>query len=76
MSAAYNVILNIIEDFEEFIGKLERRREELEDFKDELLIYSDSEFMESIRRGFEKAEKGETVKCENESEMDKLFKFF
>ena len=76
MSAAYNVILNIIEDFEEFIGKLERRREELEDFKDELLIYSDSEFMESIRRGFEEAEKGETVKCENESEMDKLFKFF
>ena len=54
MSAAYNVILNIIEDFEEFIGKLERRREELEDFKDELLIYSDSEFMESIRRGLKR----------------------
>ncbi|NAS89371.1 hypothetical protein C4E24_06505 [ANME-1 cluster archaeon AG-394-G21] len=76
MSAAYNVILNIIEDFEEFIGKLERRREELEDFKDELLIYSDLEFMESIRRGVEEAENCETVKCENESEMDKLFKFF
>ncbi|MDI6886544.1 MAG: hypothetical protein QMD22_09465 [archaeon] len=74
MSTAYDVILSIIEDFEEFIGKLERRREELEELKDELLIYSDSEFMESIRRGLEEVEKGETVKCENESEMDKLFK--
>ena len=31
MGTAYNVILDIIEDFEEFIGKLERRRVELED---------------------------------------------
>lgn len=35
MDTAYNVILDIIEDFEEFIGKLERRRVELEELKDE-----------------------------------------
>ena len=35
MGTAYNVILDIIEDFEEFIGKLERRRAELEELKDE-----------------------------------------
>jgi len=58
------VILEIIEDFEDFITKLEKRKDELEELKDELLIYSDSEFMESIRRGHEEAEKGETVKCE------------
>jgi len=38
------------------------------------MIYSDPEFMESIRRGLEEARKGETVRCESEDEMDRLFK--
>jgi hypothetical protein len=46
----------------------------LEELKDVLLLYSDSEFMESIRRGLEEMEKGETVRCEDESELEKLFK--
>ena len=56
------------------IGKLERRREELEELKDELLLYNDTEFMESIKRGREELKKGETITCEDEVEMDKLFK--
>jgi len=59
---------------EEFLSKLESRREELEELKDELMIYSDPEFMESIRRGLEEVRKGETVRCESEDEMDRLFK--
>jgi hypothetical protein len=74
MGEAYSVIVDLIEDFEEFIGKLEKRRDDLEELKDVLLIYSDSEFMESIRRGLEEMEKGETVRCEDESELEKLFK--
>jgi hypothetical protein len=74
MSAAHDVILSIIGDFEEFLRKLESRRAELEELKDELMIYSDPEFMESIRRGLEEAKKGETIRCESEDEIDRLFK--
>jgi predicted translin family RNA/ssDNA-binding protein len=74
MGAADDVILNIIGDFEEFMSKLESRREELEKLKDELMIFNDPEFMESIERGLEEVKKGETVRCDSEDEMDRLFK--
>jgi len=38
------------------------------------MIFNDPEFMESIRRGLEEARKGETMRCESEDEMDRLFK--
>ena len=37
---------------------MERRREKLEDLKDELLIYSDSEFMESKEGDLRSGKKG------------------
>jgi len=68
-----NVLLAIISDFEDFITKLEKRKEELELLKDDLLIYSDPEFMESIKKGISEAQSGQTVKCKNIREMKKLF---
>jgi hypothetical protein len=74
MDAAHDVILSVIGDVEEFLDRLESRREALEELKDELLIYSDIEFMDSIRRGLAEVDRGETIKCESEEEMDRLFK--
>ncbi len=71
--AQKNVLLDLISDFEDFINKLEKRKEELEMLKDDLLIYSDTVFMESIKKGIEDAESGNTVKCENRIEREKLF---
>jgi len=51
MDAARDVLLSVIEDFEEFLDRLESRREALEELKDELLIFSDREFMDSILTG-------------------------
>ncbi|MFQ6061669.1 MAG: hypothetical protein ACE5J9_00615 [Methanosarcinales archaeon] len=51
MSTAKNII------FEKFIDKLNKRKEELEELKDDLLIYNDPEFMESIKRGLKDLEK-------------------
>jgi len=68
-----NVLLDLISDFEDFITKLERRKEELELLKDDLLIYSDPEFMESIKKGISEAQSGDTVKCKNFQERKKLF---
>lgn len=73
MGTASDVLLDILEDFEEFISKLENRRAELEDLKDELLIYRDLEFMESITRGLEEMERGETVTCKDSKELSELF---
>ncbi len=40
----FKLLIDIVKDIEEFIEKLEKRKEELEDPKDELLIYSDKAF--------------------------------
>jgi len=68
-----NVLLDLISDFEDFITKIERRKEELELLKDDLLIYSDPEFMESIKKGIIEAQNGDTVKCKNFQDRKKLF---
>jgi len=73
MDAARDVLLSVIEDFEEFLDRLESRREALEELKDELLIFSDREFMDSIRQGLADLDKRETIKCESEEEMDRFF---
>ncbi len=67
------VLIDLISDFEEFISKLEKRKEDLEMLKDDLLIYSDPEFMKSIKKGISEAESGYTVKCEDIQERKKLF---
>lgn len=67
------VLIDLISDFEDFINKLEKRKEELELLKDDLLIYSDPEFMESIKKGINEAESGCTAKCEGIQERKKLF---
>jgi len=72
MDAARDVLLSVIEDFEEFLDRLESRREALEELKDELLIFSDREFMDSIRQGLADLDKRETIKCESEEEMDRF----
>ena len=71
--ARKNVLLDLISDFEDFINKLEKRKEELEVLKDDLLIYSDPGFMESIKKGIDDAESGNTVKCEDRIDRKKLF---
>ncbi len=68
-----NVLIGLISDFEEFIDKLEKRKEELEMLKDDLLIYGDPEFMASIKKGISEAESGDTVKCKDIKERKKLF---
>ncbi len=67
------VLIDLISDFEDFISKLEKRKVELELLKDDLLIYSDPEFMESIRKGISEDESGYTVKCKDSQERKKLF---
>ena len=57
-------MLDIIRDIEEFIEKLEKRKEELEMLEGELLIYADEEFMESIKRGLKDLEDGRFKRCE------------
>jgi hypothetical protein len=58
---------------EEFIGKLEKRKEELEELKDELLIYSDKEFIESISRGLKDLEEGRFKRCDNLDDINTTF---
>jgi len=48
-------------------------KEELEVLKDDLLIYSDPVFMESIKKGIVDAESGNTVKCKDRTDRKKLF---
>ena len=67
------VLIDLISDFEEFINKLEKRKEELEMLKDDLLIYDDLEFMESIKKGISEADSGYTVKCKDSGERKQLF---
>ena len=69
-----NMILDIINDFEEFIDRLAMRKNELREFKDELLIYNDPAFMKSIKTGLKEAEDGAVVKCEDVEEVKNLFK--
>lgn len=68
-----NVLIGLISDFEDFINKIDKRKEELEMLKDDLLIYSDPEFMESIRKGMSEAESGDTIKCKGLRDRKKLF---
>ena len=68
-----NTILDIINDFEEFIDRLAVRKNELRELKDELLIYNDPAFMKSIKIGLKEAEEGAVVKCEDVEEVKTLF---
>ncbi|VVB92652.1 Uncharacterised protein [uncultured archaeon] len=60
-------------NFVDLIDKLEKRKEELELLKDDLLIYSDPKFMASIKKGIGEAESGDTVKCKDSHDVKKLF---
>lgn len=66
-------MLDIIEDIENFIRQLEKRRGELEELKDEILIFSDAEFIDSIQRGLSDLEQGRSKVCSNLEEVKKLF---
>ena len=68
------VIIDIIEDFEEFIEKLEKRKGELEELKDYLLIYRDEEFLESIQRGRRDFKERRSRKCRDLGEVKSLFR--
>ncbi len=68
-----NVLIDLISDFEDFINKIDKRKEELEMLKDDLLIYSDPEFMKSIKKGISEAESGDTIKCKGLQDRKKLF---
>lgn len=69
----FKVLIDIVRDIEEFIEKLEKRRGELEELKEEVLIYSDEEFMESIKRGLKDLEEGRFKRCESLKDIDELF---
>ena len=68
-----NMILDMINDFEEFIDRLAVRKNEFGELKDELLIYNDPAFMKSIKTGLKAAEEGAVVKCEDVEEVKTLF---
>ena len=65
-----NTILDLINDFEEFIDRLAMRKDEL---KDELSVYNDPKFMKSIKTGLKDAEEGAVVKCKDVEEVKNLF---
>lgn len=74
MNVAYEkTILDIINDFDEFIDELTIRKDELRELKDGLLIYNDPEFMKSIKNGCEEAKYGAIVVCKDMEEMKNLF---
>ena len=68
-----NTILDMINDFEEFIDRLAMRKNELRELKDELLIYNDPVFLKSIKTGLKEAEDGAVVKCGDVEEVKNLF---
>ncbi|MEA3282448.1 MAG: hypothetical protein U9Q68_07795 [Euryarchaeota archaeon] len=68
-----NTILNIINDFAEFIDSLTMRKDELRELKDELLIYNDPAFMKSIKTGLKEVKEGAVVKYEGVGEVKNLF---
>ena len=70
----YAPFLEMVDDFETFLDKLEKRREQLEEVRDELLIYSNPEFMESLRRADEDSKAGRVTHCKDMKEVEKLFK--
>lgn len=67
------VLVDIVNDITEFIERLERRKEEFEELKDELLVYSDEEFIESIKRGLKDLEGGKFKRCESLDEVKAVF---
>jgi len=68
-----NVLLDIVNDITEFIERLEKRKEELEELRDELLIYNDEEFIESIKRGLKDFNEGKFKRCEGLDEIKAVF---
>ena len=67
------VLVEIINDIEEFIERLEKKKQALEELKDELLIYSDEEFMKSVERGLEDLKEGRFKRCTDLNEVKNLF---
>ena len=66
-------IIGLIDDFEEFINKMEKRKEQLEELKDDLLIYTDPEFLESLKRAEEDVKAGRIKVCKTSKERRELF---
>ena len=66
-------LVGMMEDFEAFFERLEKRKEELDEIRDELLIYGDPAFLESIRRADADAAAGRVKRCRNASEISRLF---
>jgi|GEM_PF-1825340 predicted nuclease with TOPRIM domain len=67
------VLVDIVNDITEFIEELERRKEELEELRDELLIYDDEEFIESIKRGLKDLDEGKFKRCGDLNEIKAIF---
>jgi len=66
-------IIGLINDFEDFFVKIEKRKEQLEELKENIMIYEDVEFMKSIKRADEDVKKGRIKICGNSSDRKKLF---
>jgi flagellar motility protein MotE (MotC chaperone) len=66
-------LTGMLEDFDAFFEKLEKRKEELDEVRDELLIYSDPELLESVKRADADAAAGRLKHCRNASEIKRLF---
>jgi len=73
-------LIGAISDIEDFlrnasklVGRMEERKEGLESLKDELLIYSDEEFMQGLRRAEEDIKAGRITRCNTSAERKRLF---
>ena len=66
-------LVSTITDIELFIGKLEKRKERLEELKDEILVYNDEESKDSINRGLKYLKEGRFKRCESSGNIKKLF---
>ena len=71
-----NTIRDMINDFEEFIDRLAMRTDELIELKDDLLIYNDPAFMNSIKTGLKEAEEGTVAKCDDVEEAKSMFESY
>ncbi len=69
----FSPIISTITDIELFIDKLEKRKNDLEELKDEILIYNDEKFIKSMDKGLKDLGDGKFKRCQNLGEVKKLF---
>ena len=72
-SLDFRPLIMTINDIELFIDRMEKRKGDLEELKDDILIYSDREFMDSLKRAEEDVKEGRVKQFKDKKEFDEYF---